>query len=299
MYLEIKPLGLPQGGKNNPNPNPKNPKTTIYVNKTMSTKTMSKKPSKASNVPKGYGKVNNGMALKRITRELSDLFKEPLPGIMIDVSEENMSIVDVLIMGPEGTPYECGFFYFKMWFPNDYPSTPPKVETMTTGSGKVRFNPNLYNNGKVCLSILGTWGQSSWSPCESLSSVLLALQAQVMVENPLKNEPVYYECKDKTKLQAYNDVIIHETVRVALCDFLENKTGAPQNFVDIAREIYLSKDGDEKESIYEKALKICDTGKKMDGKKSHTCQNHITFNHKASLKKLQKLKKELSKKDKF
>lgn len=27
----------------------------------------------------------------------------------------------------------------------------------TTGGGKVRFNPNLYNNGKVCLSLLGTW----------------------------------------------------------------------------------------------------------------------------------------------
>ena len=25
------------------------------------------------------------------------------------------------------------------------------------GSGTVRFNPNLYQNGKVCLSLLGTW----------------------------------------------------------------------------------------------------------------------------------------------
>jgi len=28
---------------------------------------------------------------------------------------------------------------------------------MTTGKGTVRFNPNLYNCGKVCLSLLGTW----------------------------------------------------------------------------------------------------------------------------------------------
>jgi baculoviral IAP repeat-containing protein 6 len=26
-----------------------------------------------------------------------------------------------------------------------------------TGGGAVRFNPNLYNCGKVCLSLLGTW----------------------------------------------------------------------------------------------------------------------------------------------
>jgi len=28
---------------------------------------------------------------------------------------------------------------------------------MTTGGGTCRFNPNFYANGKVCLSILGTW----------------------------------------------------------------------------------------------------------------------------------------------
>lgn len=44
-----------------------------------------------------------------------------------------------------------------MRFPTDYPNTPPRVLIMTTSSGTVRFNPNLYNSGKVCLSILGTW----------------------------------------------------------------------------------------------------------------------------------------------
>lgn len=34
---------------------------------------------------------------------------------------------------------------------------PPVVKLVTTGGGTVRFNPNLYNDGKVCLSLLGTW----------------------------------------------------------------------------------------------------------------------------------------------
>ena len=38
-----------------------------------------------------------------------------------------------------------------------YPEVPPKVQLITTGMGAVRFNPNLYNCGKVCLSLLGTW----------------------------------------------------------------------------------------------------------------------------------------------
>lgn len=32
-----------------------------------------------------------------------------------------------------------------------------QVLLKTTGGGSVRFNPNLYNCGKVCLSLLGTW----------------------------------------------------------------------------------------------------------------------------------------------
>ena len=32
-----------------------------------------------------------------------------------------------------------------------------QVHFRTTGGGAVRFNPNLYQEGKVCLSLLGTW----------------------------------------------------------------------------------------------------------------------------------------------
>ena len=51
-----------------------------------------------------------------------------------------------------------------------YPNVPPIVQLVTTGHGTVRFNPNLYQDGKVCLSVLGTWhGDSSekWNPTQS------------------------------------------------------------------------------------------------------------------------------------
>lgn len=60
-----------------------------------------------------------------------------------------------LLTGPFDTPYEGGFFYFLIRCPPDYPIRAPRVRLMTTGNGTVRFNPNLYKNGKVCLSILG------------------------------------------------------------------------------------------------------------------------------------------------
>ena len=71
---------------------------------------------------------------------------------------------------PTDTPYTGGVYEFDILFPvkaPGYPSVPPKVKFRTTGAGSVRFNPNLYNDGKVCLSLLGTWDGApgeQWSP---------------------------------------------------------------------------------------------------------------------------------------
>lgn len=69
--------------------------------------------------------------------------------------ESDFMTVHALIIGPYDTPYEGGFFYFILKCPADYPIQPPRVRFMTTHCGTVRFNPNLYKTGKVCLSILG------------------------------------------------------------------------------------------------------------------------------------------------
>jgi ubiquitin-protein ligase len=63
----------------------------------------------------------------------------------------------ILITGSSETPYANGCFIFDLFFTNDYPLSPPKMQLLTTGNSKVRFNPNLYSNGYVCLSLLGTW----------------------------------------------------------------------------------------------------------------------------------------------
>lgn len=46
-----------------------------------------------------------------------------------------------------------------------------QVNLQTTGKGTVRFNPNLYNCGKVCLSLLGT--SLNWSCSASLNVMIL------------------------------------------------------------------------------------------------------------------------------
>jgi ubiquitin-conjugating enzyme E2 Z len=96
-------------------------------------------------------------AIKRIHSDIIEAKALTNCGIFFVQDDNKCSDIDAVIFGPDDTPYEGGIFHFHLQFPNDYPWNPPHVQIMTTGGGTVRFNPNLYKCGKVCLSILGTW----------------------------------------------------------------------------------------------------------------------------------------------
>ena len=159
----------------------------------------------------------------RIKRDIMSIYKEPPPGMCVVADEDDVTKIHALITGPFDTPYEGGFFYFVIRCPPDYPIRPPRVKFMTTGHGQVRFNPNLYKNGKVCLSILGTWTGPSWSPAQSLSSVLISIQS-LLNEKPYHNEPGFEKERNAGDSNKYNDCIQHETLRVAVCDIIEDES---------------------------------------------------------------------------
>lgn len=83
------------------------------------------------------------------------LFTDPPPGIFVVPDETDLRISHILVIGPSDTPYDGGLFYFFLKCPTNYPMQPPKIKLMTTDGGKVRFNPNFYKCGKLCVSILG------------------------------------------------------------------------------------------------------------------------------------------------
>jgi len=175
----------------------------------------------------------------RIKKDLSSLIvTDPLPGIIAVPHESDISQIDALITGPFDTPYCGGFFLFRINCPHDYPICPPKVKLLTTCNDTVRFNPNLYKNGKVCLSILGTWDGPSWSPALTLSTVLLSIQS-LLNDKPYHNEPGYgKECGNvnPVDVESYNEIITHETIRVAVCDMIENKNNDSNNCPKVIRE---------------------------------------------------------------
>ena len=67
--------------------------------------------------------------------------------VFVRADENNVTLWRAVITGPEDTPYSAGCFVFDLYFPPNYPSVPPQVQFKTTGGGRIRFNPNLYNNG--------------------------------------------------------------------------------------------------------------------------------------------------------
>ena len=184
-------------------------------------------------------KLNN---MKRVLQEIQSLSKS-LPinkesSIFFKYDEENLGIFRFLITGPKDTPYQDGCFLFEMILNNDYPNTPPQVHFLTTGYGKVRFNPNLYTCGKVCLSLLGTWSGKEgeqWNPKTStLLQILVSIQSLIFTDNPYFNEPGYEKNINseagKKANDDYNKIIKSYTQKWAI-ENMVNKP--PEDFKEI------------------------------------------------------------------
>lgn len=57
-----------------------------------------------------------------------------------------------------------------------------------------RLNPNLYEDGKVCLSLLRTWhgkGVETWSISSNILQLLVSIQGLVLVKEPYYNAAGY------------------------------------------------------------------------------------------------------------
>ena len=172
--------------------------------------------------------VISSTTVKRLISDIKQITLNPLTkdGIYYKHDETNMLSGCALIIGPKDTPYQYGNFLFKFEFPDNYPHSPPKV-TYYTNDGKTRFNPNLYKNGKVCISLLNTWKGEQWTGCQTITSILLVL-CTILNDKPLLNEPGITE-KHKDH-EAYNKIIKYKTIEIAINKMLI-KTTIPEIFL--------------------------------------------------------------------
>ena len=187
--------------------------------------------------------------VRRIAVEIAEMSTSLPPNIFIRTDEARPDCVKSLIVGPEGTPYQGGLFEFDILCGPQYPEEPPKVQLRTTGGGLINFNPNLYANGKVCLSLLNTWhggsAEEKWIPGKStLCSVFVSIQAMILCDHPIENEPGLEIYAGTPTSQLLDLKVQARTVKYAMLDWLGVPNMRNGLWHDLVKEYFATnKDG--------------------------------------------------------
>ncbi len=198
-----------------------------------------------------YKELQNIKYQKRMIKELN-ILKNNLPDnkdvfIYVSYDPNTISALRALIVGPHDTPYQYGLFIFDIFIQSDFPNNPPYVYLNNTGGD--RFNPNLYDSGKVCLSILNTWGNNPnerWNANTStILQILLSIQSLIMVDKPYFNEPGYEKNINTSdgirKSDLYNLTIEYFTLKNAILNLIndinDNNNKYPQ-FTNIIKKYF-------------------------------------------------------------
>lgn len=182
----------------------------------------------------------------RVAQEVSSLAApnslpvSPSSSIFVRSDDDKSTLLKTVISGPEDTPYTSGLYEFDIYFPNKYPAVPPKVSFRTTGGGLVRFNPNLYNCGKVCLSLLGTWdgaqGEQWSAETSTIIQVLISIQSLILCAEPYFNEPgfesSYGTSTGEQESKRYNEDVLKNNMRFAI---LGQLSSPPEGFKEVTK----------------------------------------------------------------
>jgi len=118
------------------------------------------------------------MSIKRLQTEFKQYLKDPNTYYSLTPDEKNFLKWNILLFGPSETIFEGGVFKCQLEFTKDYPNKPPTFKFIDN-----LFHPNIYPDGKVCISILhegeDIYGyehiSERWNPSHSVNSILMSL----------------------------------------------------------------------------------------------------------------------------
>ncbi|KAJ2779665.1 Ubiquitin-conjugating enzyme E2 7 [Coemansia javaensis] len=128
----------------------------------------------------------------KLHKELKELSRNANPAFSVGlVDSDNVFEWTITLFGPTETYYEGGMFKAVMKFPANYPYEPPTLRF----TSKV-WHPNVYEDGRVCISILHSPNEDPmgyedvserWSPAQSVESILVSVIA--MLSSPNDESP--------------------------------------------------------------------------------------------------------------
>ena len=154
------------------------------------------------------------MAMKRLQMELKQQINEPNYYYSIEVDEKNFMKWNILLLGPADTIFEGGIFRCQIEFPKEYPNKPPSFKFVDK-----LYHPNIYPDGKVCISILhegeDQYGyehiSERWNPSHSANSILMSILSMLTAPNfespaNVDASKLWRDDFDKYKLHIYKTI---------------------------------------------------------------------------------------------
>lgn len=182
--------------ENNNSPTESNPHPTILPPNavTLSTEGILKFDILSSDPPADHHYISldrdlDPKQMRRIHKEHQILSTSLPDGIFTRTWESRLDLLRVLIIGPKHTPYEFAPFICDFLLGATFPNDPPSAYFHSWTDGIGRVNPNLYTDGKICLSLLGTWPSrtlnEAWSSANStILQILVSIMGLILVKDP-------------------------------------------------------------------------------------------------------------------
>ncbi|CEM05653.1 unnamed protein product [Vitrella brassicaformis CCMP3155] len=102
------------------------------------------------------------VARELLKRQLLELTRDDSSGFSVGLEDDsNWFKWKVCFEGPPDTLYEGGIFNATLTFPEDFPNNPPEMKFDCE-----MWHPNIYPDGRVCISILHPPGTDALNPDE-------------------------------------------------------------------------------------------------------------------------------------
>lgn len=114
-----------------------------------------------------------------------------IPTFHIELENDNIFLWNIGIMVlNKDSMFHGGYFKGQMRFPQDFPFSPP-----TFRFTPAIYHPNVYRDGRLCISILHQGGDptsdepdsETWTPAQTVESVLISIVS--LLEDPNVNSP--------------------------------------------------------------------------------------------------------------
>ncbi|CAX40726.1 E3 ubiquitin ligase complex SCF subunit, putative [Candida dubliniensis CD36] len=164
--------------------------------------------------------------LQRQYKDLTDP-KKGIPSFHIELDDDNIFLwnIGVMVLNPESL-YHGGYFKGQMRFPQDFPFSPPSFRFTPA-----LYHPNVYRDGRLCISILHQGGDptsdepesETWSPAQTVESVLISIIS--LLDDPNGNSPANIDAsvEFRKNYNEYKKKVLQEVER--------SKKDIPEDFI--------------------------------------------------------------------